>query len=382
MYTLKEIDRLLDSLCSKITISGEMFDTAKKEYEALGNWIDKVTPDYKAHIYTQGSFALGTVIKPISEEDDYDIDLVCELERDYGLSAKIYKLDVSKRWLTSFKKHSKELEEKRRCWHVEYDDVPNFHMDVIPAYKLNDDTINITEHDEEKDEYKYIKSNPKGYISWFFSRCDVASNKLFESYVKDQKVTIKEAAEIQSIKRNKLKTTLQKAIILLKRHRDLMFENDLDNKPISIIITTLAALSYNNSESICDTLEHFFSFVPSYLESNKNDGTYVVSNPIDKSDNFANKWIEFPERKEAFFRWLTKAKKDLCYLNMKDMDRVTLGKHVQKMFGEKIGIAIYEKFAQESRESITSGKTKVDTKKGILSSVGVLAIPSNHHHEE
>ena len=40
--------------------------------------MDKETPDYKITIYAQGSFALGTVIKPITDTEDYDLDLVCE----------------------------------------------------------------------------------------------------------------------------------------------------------------------------------------------------------------------------------------------------------------------------------------------------------------
>ena len=67
MYSKDEMDKLYNSLCTKITISDDMFEMAKKEYEDLSKWIDKKTPEYKARIYTQGSFALGTVIKPLTE---------------------------------------------------------------------------------------------------------------------------------------------------------------------------------------------------------------------------------------------------------------------------------------------------------------------------
>lgn len=39
------------------------------------------------------------------------------------------------------------------------------------------------------------------------------------------------------------KTPLQRAVQILKRHRDIMFAGDED-KPVSIIITTLAAKAY------------------------------------------------------------------------------------------------------------------------------------------
>ena len=382
MYSKDEMDKLYNSLCTKITISDDMFEMAKKEYEDLSKWIDKKTPEYKARIYTQGSFALGTVIKPLTEEDDYDIDLVIELNRDYGLTAEEYKKCISKEWLTSYRKHSKDLVEKRRCWHVEYDDVRNFHMDVVPSYKYYGDIIKITNQDEKLDRYTYISSNPNGYITWFFNQCDKVSTRLFDSYSKDHRVRITETAEIQNIKRNKIKNPLQKAIILLKRHRDLMFKDDVDNKPISIIITTLAALSYNDKDSICEVLEDFFLFAPSYLANNRKDGVYQVLNPVDRSDNFANKWVEFPEREEAFFKWLANAKKDLSYSFVKNMDRVSLGKHILTIMGERVGSAVFEQFAKESRSSISLNETKVDSNKGTLSKSGNIAIPLNHHHHE
>ena len=161
-----------------------------------------------------------------------------------------------------------------------------------------------------------------------------------------------------------------------------MFAECSEDKPISIIITTLAALSYNDSDSICDVLDGFFSFVPKYLEEHKQNGVYYVNNPTDKTDNFANKWVDFPKRKEAFFKWFSQAKIDLSYLTIKDKDRVSLGKHIKAIAGETVGIAVYEQFAKELRESIASNETKVDPNRGTLSKSGNIAIPLNHHHHE
>lgn len=37
---------------------------------------------YDANIYPQGSFALNTVISPCPENNEYDVDLVCEVKLD------------------------------------------------------------------------------------------------------------------------------------------------------------------------------------------------------------------------------------------------------------------------------------------------------------
>ena len=71
MYSKNAINDLYRRIGLVIDISDEMFEKAVAEYEALGKWIDKETPQYKISIYPQGSFALGTVVRPINDSDDY-----------------------------------------------------------------------------------------------------------------------------------------------------------------------------------------------------------------------------------------------------------------------------------------------------------------------
>ena len=255
MYSTNAINDLYRRIGLAIDISDEMFEKAVAEYEALGKWIDKETPQYKISIYPQGSFALGTVVRPINDSDDYDIDLVCEFEQSYALTAQELKVNTVKPLLLRYKRVDGEIEEKRRCWHVEYEDVPNFHMDIIPAYK-DRSIIQITEHDEQSNSYSYIGSNPAGYTRWFFKRCERQSTRLYENYVREHKLVVAQA-DVEKVKRLKVKTPLQRAIQLLKRHRDIMFsDRDEKLKPISIIITTVAAQLYQEEDSVYETLRN------------------------------------------------------------------------------------------------------------------------------
>lgn len=124
MYTKEQLNDLYERIIKAIDITDELFEAAEKEYIDMGNWIDEKTPEYKISIYPQGSFALGTVIKPFDDRDDYDLDLVCEFEQQYALSAESLKCDVVKPLLSEYRKIDGEIEEKRRCWHVEYENVP------------------------------------------------------------------------------------------------------------------------------------------------------------------------------------------------------------------------------------------------------------------
>ena len=42
-----------------------------------------ILKNYKVIVFPQGSMNLGTLIKPISEEDDYDLDTVCKVYHNF-----------------------------------------------------------------------------------------------------------------------------------------------------------------------------------------------------------------------------------------------------------------------------------------------------------
>lgn len=377
-YSKESINEMLDRVIRKIDIGEEMFQAANKEYTDMGKWLDAQSEQYTVTIYPQGSFALGTVIKPISDKDDYDLDLVCEFEQQYGLTARQLKWDVVRPWLVNYRKLTGEIENKKRCWHVEYEELPSFHMDIIPAYK-NYVGICITDHDEESDVYTYIGSNPQGYADWFFSRSEEQWRLLYEQYRKQNGI-MQASADVEKLDRFKVKTTLQKAVQLLKRHRDVMFKNNPKQKPVSIIVTTLAAQLFNGEDNVLDTVNHILANAEEYIKGNKVNGDYLIKNPSYPTENFADKWNEHPERAEAFFRWLHQAQADFSSERFIAMDRIGMGTAIKQMFGESIGKTIIAEMAEADRSAIKAGTMKVATATGAITKKGTMAIPPNRHY--
>lgn len=383
MYNKSQLNDLYERVVEDIDISDELFDAAEQEYKDLGAWIDRKTPTYDVRIYPQGSFALGTVIKPIKGTDDYDLDLVCEFAQQYGLSARALKCSVVKPLLQSYRKTKNEIEEKRRCWHVEYEDVPNFHIDVIPAI-YRSEYIDITDHDEEEDSYEYIGSNPEEYVKWFRGRMAKRRQALQEQYYNEHRDVIKSQADIETLKEYHVKTPLQKAIQILKRHRDIMFDGDTNHlKPISIIITTIAAELYNNEDNIVDTLTIILQNAEQYIRSQMVDGEYNVNNPCytgGDAENFADKWNIHPERAKAFFRWLDKAKEDLIATKLYGFVRTQMAENVKKSLGAVTHDRVFRRMAEEERKGIFDQRTKVNPTTGALTTSGSVPVPRNHHY--
>jgi hypothetical protein len=81
----KKMNSLLEEIIGKLDILPSKYQQAVEHYESVGKWLDednfKLQP-YNSTIFPQGSFRLGTVIRPWRDgkDADYDIDLVCRLE--------------------------------------------------------------------------------------------------------------------------------------------------------------------------------------------------------------------------------------------------------------------------------------------------------------
>lgn len=380
MYTKESLNDLYGKLARSIDISDDLYEKAVNEYNALGKWIDAQTPSYKISIFPQGSFSLGTVVKPITDSDDYDLDLVCEFDEQYGLSPRQLKVGVVKPLLQKYRRISGDIEEKRRCWHVEYEEIPNFHMDIIPAYSLFPH-IMITDHDEENDMYQYIGSNPSGYTDWFLSRSEKQRTALFEQYKRDNSSIVVAQADVEKIKRRKIKTPLQRAVQLLKRHRDIMFDGrDPHDKPISVIITTIAGQLYQEEDNVVDALVRILTGAETYILEGKRGDQFYIENPSYAGENFADKWNEHPSRATAFFEWLNKAKQDLIEKRLLSMSRVEMAAAMNGAIGASTSKRVFSEMAREEESAIINKQIKVDPKAGTLSTSGTVSVPPNHHY--
>ena len=148
----------------------------------------------------------------------------------------------------------------------------------------------------------------------------------------------KNDVEIEKVPLYKIKTPLQQAVQLLKRHRDIMYDNlsddRKDNAPISIIITTLAALAYNNEESLYEALKNIIFKMGNYVK--KENGYYIINNPVMQKENFADKWNENPQKAYEFFSWLEKAKNDMITEPLNALGLHVLARSLEGCFGENI----------------------------------------------
>lgn len=337
-------DDVLEEIAQALDIPPSKFEEAKERYEALGAWLDRSESTLSAYdpaITPQGSILLGTVTRPLTATEEYDVDLVCLLKAskaDFTQKGLKDAVGFEVREYARVRDMDKKPEEGRRCWTVHYADGAQFHMDVLPALPdaqryqlileqrghrnlardaaLTGEAITITDntlpqYDHVTDEWP--QSNPLGYAAWFRSRMAVQKRAVASRRL----VT----ASVEDIPDHEVRTPLQRAIQLLKRHRDCMFADDGEHKPISIIITTLAAHAYNNEATISAALQTILTMMDRYIENHGEEAW--IANPVNPAENFADKWAEEPRKRENFFLWLDRARADFAlYLRANPFDQV------------------------------------------------------------
>ena len=301
----KSLGDLLRRIADELNITPEMHEKAVRGYETVGEWLSKGIP-YDVKISPQGSMNLGTVIRPVSDADEYDVDLVCILKNGSSLPLSRVKSLVGDR-LREHGTYKEKLEkEGKRCWTLQYEE---FHMDILPCvpkepYYIEPWLTAITlTHKNIVGTYEPRYSDPYAYHVWFEEQMAEVLR------VEKQAFAVRHNVDMDKVPTYKVRTPLQKVVQLLKRHRDIVFQDDLDAAPISIIITTLAAKAYNGEANVYEALCNIVGKIPSYIE--KRCGDWWIANPVLPEENFADKWNTDPSKQIAFQYWLGRVKQDL-----------------------------------------------------------------------
>lgn len=335
----------IEDLAESVDIPPSKYKMAVERYTAVGGWLDAVDSPlkrYRPRVYPQGSFRLGTVIRPVFEgrEADYDIDLVCCLDAGHsGFHPRDIKHLIGDRLKVHGTYRRMLDDEGRRCWTLKYaeSDGVGFHLDALPAVPSSSPTIQvlvglgvnpafarhaieITERRHEG-EYLWVRggSNPEGYAQWF----DGVNASAAARVTLVQKRRLFEAnrgiyASVRDVPDALVRSPLQRAVQVLKRHRDVRFSgHPLEKqKPISIIITTLAARAYSGEPDAASALAAILQRVEDFSTSGvieRQQDRWRIPNPVNPGENFADRWNEPGSRRaEAFFQWVAWALQDLA----------------------------------------------------------------------
>ena len=360
---------VLERLCAVIEPTDVQKNDAKTKYETAGRWFADA-PQHLFHgvrICSHGSFALGTAIRPLSGLE-YDVDLLCR----FTPFAESLEPSALKRALGNRIRESSTyrsiLTEMQRCWRLNF--AGQFHMDITPSIP-NSRCPNGGELVPDKKLQAWKPTNPSGYLMLFEKRAElVPKMRLLKSFTAmDSRGSVEPFPEHSGFK-----GILRRVVQLLKRHRDLYFENaDESLRPISVILTSLAAESYefcvNKYVFDCefDVMLAVVQAMPYFIESYSLNGRpqWLIANETTAGENFAEKWNLHPERAAAFFEWHRRILADVDQLAaLEGSDRVA--KNLAQAFGSQPVNQVVAAMAEEVNAARQNRMLSVAPKIGIV----------------
>lgn len=351
MTQLVTKEQALLAAAKKLDISPSKYKLAIERFSSMKLYLEQGSysgTDQIPEVYLQGSFKLGTEIRPFknSKDADYDIDLVCKLGHlKQSTLPSTVKSQVGDR-IRENSTYSRLLDDEgKRCWTLNYaeEDSIGFHMDILPS--VTEASLFAIKHSiaatnkAQDGNFTWTTSNPKGFAEWFFEKNGIAFRR--EKISQKQQVFNNQRSlynSVNDVPNIHVKTPLQRAIQLLKRHRDVRFtQSEIEDlKPISMVISVLAAQCYQNESTIFETLQNLvanlerqshqlnnqFVYNQDYVGSlyslitRTADGKWIIQNPANPGENFADRWHEDEHaRAKAFFKWVSWLRDDLININ-------------------------------------------------------------------
>jgi len=360
----------IQKILEGIDIPRSYYERAVDRYKSLSDWFcreESEIAQFKPVVYVQGSFRLGLVNRPINPDEEYDLDVVCQLilRKKADITQQELKAMVGREVKAYAKTHGiiEPATERNRCWRIDYADEVAFHIDILPCIpedpavienlvalgvdrRLAQTAIALTckEHaDFQVVSNRWPVSNPAGYALWFEDRFGTVGAMRRQLLVEGGVYK-----SIGAVPTYALKTPLQESIQILKRHRDFMFIKRPDLKPISMIITTLAAHAYQGEVNLADALIGILDRMGQFVAQARPR----IPNPVNPGEDFADKWHSVAGLEENFWNWLDQARRDFDRLSSLDDSA-----DVRKLSESKFGVSLPEETRRSSAITVIAQRT-------------------------
>lgn len=348
MLITSDAQTQLEDTLAKMAEAAELDQTRwnrlKSAYEAISKWLSE-DPDFfgevEIEIYPQGSVAIGTTTRPYGRTE-FDLDVVIHIKLlSSNYDPETIFNEVVRR-LHENETYRKMCEPKSRCVRLNYKG--DFHLDVIPGCMVviyNDELIDIPDQKVKE----WLRSCPKGYQKWFLDIANRVQITLLEKAFSAHKVEIEEYAK---------KKPLQRAVQLIKMRRNIYFNEEPENAPASIILTTLAAQFYSGQPSISETFEGIIYRVRDHIHTLYPHKPFELPNPVNPGENLADVWEAKPELYKHFISFI-----EHLYLEweeLKETHGIEEEARIMKgMFGEDPYIKAMEARAESVNQKRNAG---------------------------
>lgn len=307
---MKHVAFFQDFLDQEVNLNKSRLKRLNEHVEAVKDFLSEELDEFEG-MKSQGSYALRTIIKPVSDTDEYDADVLLYMTTDPEKSPSDY-INAVYDCFRSSGTYKDKVHRRTRCVMLDY--AGDFHLDVVPCIRDADGNHWICNN--KTDEFE--PTDGTGYRDWFNKKSGLTNGHLKRvtrllKFLRDHKRTF----SVKSI----LMTTLVGRTV----------EDDCDGTEF---------------KSIPDALRTVANRLNDFLQSNPL--LPVIENPVLPGEDFTRHWDQtkytnFRAKFDAYTKKINEAYD--CMDHDESVDKW------RDIFGDKFG----KKRSDGSKTTATAG---------------------------
>lgn len=341
------IDTVLADIAINVQLPPGLHEKATDRYEAARTYIERPGSPLAGQVlrfYPQGSMAIDATISTRGTDDEYDIDIVAEIEGCLSDEPGAV-LDKLAKALEGYPTE-RGIERQTRCVTIFYAD--GMHLDVTPAgrhchWPERESLIFHAHPGKPATEHHRVPMNAYGFADWYRGRTPLEqrfanemNRRLYEAYG----YNIRADAEVDEVPDQVpliVKNTATVALQLLKRFRNVAYADATGRIPPSVMLSCFAGHAAAPNTALSDMVIRQARMIARAIQhaSARREKIQVV-NPVYEHDEFTDRWPENLAQQDEFARKLTELADGLEYLKTHDIPLEDLQGWLRDRFGSHV----------------------------------------------
>lgn len=366
------IDILLADTAIRVQLTATDYGKAVSRYQTINEWLEREDSPLWGRVrllYAQGSMAIGATIAARLRTDEFDIDIIVELDVPlwFGAEAILDLLFDAIRGKSGSRYYSMTTR-RNRCVTVNYAD--GMHLDLTPAVlvpELDPKTSWIFHHKPETPQVPgyQLLANPHGFAEWFkvMTPLDHAFAEAFAKRAFDaERMILLEKAEAVPVPPQEGVQRKSKAVIalqLLKRTRNVRYDNRRNQRrPPSVMMAKLIADGANGTTTLSEEVLHQARHIHGAIEAAHRRGQLIsVQNPRCEKDCFTDRWPEGLAEQKLYLDDLADFIGKMTYLRSGGCDLAEMQSIMMDLFGENPTGAVFKLFNEQLGSRIRDNRS-------------------------
>ena len=319
---MKHVNYFVNYLKRHVNLNDSRLNTLDSKVRIITDLLQSDLKNYRKHSQ-QGSYAHGTIIKPVRDNDEFDADILIFLKDD-NFDPENFSADYVTEIYDLFRENANYraiVRRKTRCVTIDYSG--DFHLDIVPCIEYNGDNYICNRKDEI-----YELTDGDGYKNWFADVNRIAG-----------------------------KNNLKKVTRLLKFLRDHKSNFSIP----SILLTTILGYEIYENDDVSDdfrdlpqSLKTLSNRVNGFLQANPE--MPIIKNPVLPEEDFnrnwdQNKYRNFRAKFEIYNRKINEA--------FEEKDHNKSVKKWRELFGDKFGELISESVSTATKTTLGVGTAAI-----------------------